>query len=291
MKKRSIRKPQDNYINQVFWQSIVPMAITDGPKGTFLDVNDAFLKRFGFIKNEVIGKTVVEKGLVTYRDSQKFVREVKEKGYARNIVMQLRTQDDHVHFVTINTIPISTKEKIYWLTIGTDALPFHADSKKLQNDIIKIFDDYKEGGIMLIDASQQGPSALIYANQEAKIFLNKYPFSKLRTRLKNKKLDYVRVASDSYYVRKAGSLDGSRIQMIIVNKYPLPINYKHIFREMNLTRRQQEVALLAANGNSNSQIAKKLFLSEYTVKDHLKEVFRALGIHNRNNLLPKLLNL
>lgn len=291
MAKRSIKKPQDQYLNQVFRQSIVPMAITDGPPGTFLEVNDAFLERFGFNKNEIIGKTVVESGLVTYRDSQKFVKEVQEKGFARNILMQLRTQDDHIHFVTINTIPIVSKEKVCWLTIGTDAFPFYADSKKLQNDIIKLFDAYEDGGIILIDISERKHPSLLYANKEAKNILKKYSLSQLMDRLKSKKLEYLKVGSDAYYARKLGRLDGSNIKMIIAHKYPPNINYKHIFRELHFTPRQQEVALLAANGDSNGQIAKKLFLSEYTVKDHLKEIFRALGIHNRNNLLPKLLNL
>ena len=58
-----------------------------------------------------------------------------------------------------------------------------------------------------------------------------------------------------------------------------------------LTHRQQEIALLSATGHSNNEIAKKLFISPYTVKDHQKEIFRIIGIHSRNELFPKLLNL
>lgn len=58
-----------------------------------------------------------------------------------------------------------------------------------------------------------------------------------------------------------------------------------------LTRRQQEIALLCATGHSNSEIAKKLFISLYTVKDHEKEIFRIVNIHNRMELFPKLLGL
>ena len=48
-----------------------------------------------------------------------------------------------------------------------------------------------------------------------------------------------------------------------------------------LTHRQQEIALLSATGHSNSKIAKKLFISEFTVKDHQKEIFRIIGIHRK----------
>jgi DNA-binding CsgD family transcriptional regulator len=58
-----------------------------------------------------------------------------------------------------------------------------------------------------------------------------------------------------------------------------------------LTHRQQEIALLSATGDSTSEIARKLFISPNTVKDHQKEIFRIIGIHSRNELFPKLLNI
>jgi len=66
---------------------------------------------------------------------------------------------------------------------------------------------------------------------------------------------------------------------------------KEKFKNYQLTPRQQEIALLSATGHSNNEIAKKLFISPYTVKDHQKEIFRIIGIDSRNELFPKLLNL
>jgi PAS domain S-box-containing protein len=66
---------------------------------------------------------------------------------------------------------------------------------------------------------------------------------------------------------------------------------KEKLKQYQLTPRQQEIALLSAIGNSGSEIANKLFISPNTVKDHQKEIFRIIGIHSRNELFPKLLNL
>ena len=66
---------------------------------------------------------------------------------------------------------------------------------------------------------------------------------------------------------------------------------KEKLKQYKLTPRQQEIALLSATGHSNGEIAKKLFISEYTVKDHEKEIFRIIGICSRSELFPKLLNL
>jgi len=51
-----------------------------------------------------------------------------------------------------------------------------------------------------------------------------------------------------------------------------------------LTRRQTEIAQLAALGQSNAEIAVTLAISINTVKARLKEVFERLGVCNRTEL-------
>ena len=48
-----------------------------------------------------------------------------------------------------------------------------------------------------------------------------------------------------------------------------------------LTARQSEILRLVAEGLSNSQIAKTLFLSESTVKQHLRAAYKVLGVSDR----------
>lgn len=48
-----------------------------------------------------------------------------------------------------------------------------------------------------------------------------------------------------------------------------------------LTRREIDVLRLVANGENNRAIAKKLFISEKTVKNHLTSIFQKLGVGDR----------
>jgi DNA-binding NarL/FixJ family response regulator len=48
-----------------------------------------------------------------------------------------------------------------------------------------------------------------------------------------------------------------------------------------LTPRQLEILELVAEGESNAQIARRLFLSESTIKQHLSALYKILGIKNR----------
>ena len=51
-----------------------------------------------------------------------------------------------------------------------------------------------------------------------------------------------------------------------------------------LTRREREIAALLAGGGSNKQIARRLAISERTVKAHLGAMFRKLGVSDRLKL-------
>ncbi len=59
--------------------------------------------------------------------------------------------------------------------------------------------------------------------------------------------------------------------------FPVPFN--------QLTAREVEVTDLLCHGYSNRDISKMLFISEHTVKDHTKNIYRKLGVHSRFELV------
>ena len=51
-----------------------------------------------------------------------------------------------------------------------------------------------------------------------------------------------------------------------------------------LTRAEREVALLAAAGRSNREIAESLFISRKTVENYLHRAYEKLGVSGRDEL-------
>lgn len=54
-----------------------------------------------------------------------------------------------------------------------------------------------------------------------------------------------------------------------------------------LTQREREVALAAVEGLPNCSIAARLDISEITVKKHMSQIFRKLGVRNRSELIKR----
>ncbi|MBO7386473.1 MAG: response regulator transcription factor [Lachnospiraceae bacterium] len=54
--------------------------------------------------------------------------------------------------------------------------------------------------------------------------------------------------------------------------------YNDVDESYSLTEREWEVAKLAASRYTNKEIADELMLSDYTVKNHLKNIFDKVGI-------------
>lgn len=54
-----------------------------------------------------------------------------------------------------------------------------------------------------------------------------------------------------------------------------------------LSARQIEIMRLIANGYANKEIARSLTISENTVKTHLKQIFRELGVNKRTACVRK----
>ena len=78
----------------LFHANPTPMAITILPEGRCSDVNDAFLKLFGYSREAVIGKTPDELDLFARPDQRAAVAEqVQTVGDVVNCEVQFRRQD------------------------------------------------------------------------------------------------------------------------------------------------------------------------------------------------------
>jgi len=63
------------------------------------------------------------------------------------------------------------------------------------------------------------------------------------------------------------------------------INPQVVAQDLHLTPRELEMLTHLADGSSNAEIAGKCWVSENTVKFHLKNVFRKLDVRDRGQAM------
>lgn len=98
--------------------------------------------------------------------------------------------------------------------------------------------------------------------------------------------------------RSTGSKDFNQQEMEILKLLHYHMNnalentfllYKHrLPGTYELTNRESQIALHIARGKTNLEIARQLFISENTVKTHIKRIFTKTGVKSRTELVFKL---
>ena len=74
-----------------------------------------------------------------------------------------------------------------------------------------------------------------------------------------------------------------------VQDYRLPENLSKLKVKYNLSPREQEIISLVLYGNSNREIAHQVYVSLGTVKKHIYNVYKKIGVKNRLQLMNVLL--
>ena len=102
-----------------------------------------------------------------------------------------------------------------------------------------------------------------------------------------------RTADGEWVVIRAGRLDSEhpprRIVLTIERARP-PEIASLMASAYGLTRRESEVFAHVLAGESRDEMARALFISPYTVQDHLKSIFAKTGVSSRRSLVAKLVH-
>ncbi|NOY83694.1 MAG: helix-turn-helix transcriptional regulator [Nitrospirae bacterium] len=77
--------------------------------------------------------------------------------------------------------------------------------------------------------------------------------------------------------------------MILIEKVSQGVRVDQIDWTAKLTPRESEVVYLLLEGKTNKEIAVRIDIGEYTVKDHIKRVMKKLAVTTRAGIVAKVL--
>jgi PAS domain S-box-containing protein len=291
MNEHIINNSFNKHINKFFWKAPNPMAITKANDGTYIEVNEAFVNSLGLRKQEVIGQTSVGLEYITSEQRLFIFNEIKENGYAQNLEMEIKIKNNEIRLGLFNSTPIKIGDDALWLTVVTDISNRSLVLNAINDEILfKSLAAMERTGVIIFRENNGQKANLTYINEEARRALQRRSLQSLLSEINGHESAYFSSSSGCYCV-KTILHRGSSAKIILMERLPDSVYIKDRLKKFELTTRQEEIAILASVGHSNSEIAAKLFISEYTVKDHLKEIFQRIGVCKRSELCPKILEL
>ncbi len=98
----------------------------------------------------------------------------------------------------------------------------------------------------------------------------------------------------SGFLLKSNSVDYIHESLLNIGKGGLPFSpetISHLIkpptgeRETDLTKRELEIVKLVSDGLPNKQVADKLFISHFTVNQHIKHIFKKLSLNSKTELV------
>ena len=109
--EETLRLSEQKY-EALFEKAAVPTALTKMPEGVFADVNEAFQTRFGYSREEIIGKTSVEIGMARSDERSQSYINLEKYGTLRDNEKHLFTKarEARIGIVNINKTLINGQE-------------------------------------------------------------------------------------------------------------------------------------------------------------------------------------
>jgi PAS domain S-box-containing protein len=121
------RARSEEKFTKVFRSSPIAFCITTVAEGRFIDVNEAFERRYGYSREEILGRTVFEISIwADASDRAQMLKEIHEQGRARNCVTRFRRQSGNI-IETIYSADIIELDGQQCLLVVSDDLPNPAD--------------------------------------------------------------------------------------------------------------------------------------------------------------------
>jgi len=107
--------------NKIFDSNPALMAITSVPERIFTEVNDTFIEKTGFSRDEIIGKTAAELNLFIEKDKQQLLAESMENdGNIHEVELKIRTKSGNILDGHFSGEILESQGKQYSLTVMLD---------------------------------------------------------------------------------------------------------------------------------------------------------------------------
>jgi PAS domain S-box-containing protein len=121
------RARSEEKFTKVFQSSPIAFSITTVTEGRFIDVNEAFERKYGYSREEILGRTVFDIGVwADASDRSQMLNEIRGQGRVRNRVTRLRKRSGDI-IETVYSADIIELDGQQCVLVVSDDMPNRAD--------------------------------------------------------------------------------------------------------------------------------------------------------------------
>lgn len=138
-------------LSKIFNSSPSAIVVSRISDGTFIDLNEAACKIYGFKRDEVIGRTSLELGIIDPRERMRLVTSLQSEGFLRNqeVIIHSRNQGDRMVLYSMDIMNIDGEQCM--LTSMVDI----TDRKRTELELARAFESEKAALIEANKAKEQ----------------------------------------------------------------------------------------------------------------------------------------
>lgn len=140
-------KSSEEKFAKIFHLNPCACGLSDLQTGQYTEVNEQFYTLFGFNKNEVIGKSASELGILSVEARSSILQRADYSGKVTNVEANLKTKNGEVKHVLLSADNISVQNKIYRFTVVNDI----TERKRTEEELHKSAELYR----VLFDMSSE----------------------------------------------------------------------------------------------------------------------------------------
>ncbi len=160
--EQALRESEEKFA-KVFHDSPVLITISDITDGTYLDVNECALQVSGFTRDEVIGHTSVEIGLLTAEHRKLLMQEIQSKGHISGFELDFHAKDGRVMRGLFNGELITIGDRPCLLTVTIDMTERKQAEEALASSQAELKAVYDHAPVMMCVVDEE--RRVLYANQ------------------------------------------------------------------------------------------------------------------------------
>lgn len=111
---------RNKIIDAFFMKAPHPMTITRADDGTYVEINEAAARYMGIPRSKIIGYKSTELGHIPQSMRSMILREIKAKGYARNIELELKPVKNEIRSLLFSVFELKVGRNSYLLSVVSD---------------------------------------------------------------------------------------------------------------------------------------------------------------------------